>query len=134
MLSGLATRLNFGTLGCLLPGRNFAYLNFGSWPTAPIRGPISRRRRHPANLDPLLPSTNGCFRGAQLLCGGLKPPLLRQIHLPQKRLVAGIAFEVLEERVTLYGIQIFIPRRVGSVQPLEGAITFAAKGINAGYL
>src|ERR1019366_9052962 len=53
--------------------------------------------------------------------------LLRQIHLAQERLVAGIAFESLEERVALDQVKLNVLLIVGSVEPRDGLIAFAAK-------
>jgi hypothetical protein len=44
------------------------------WPTAPIRGPISRKRRHPASLDPLLSSVSVSFAEAQFNVIAPPPP------------------------------------------------------------
>jgi hypothetical protein len=51
--------------------------------------------------------------------------LLRQIHLAQKRRVAGVTLKVLHERVALDYIEM-IPRLVRPVQPLEG-VTFSPR-------
>lgn len=57
--------------------------------------------------------------------------LLRQIHLLEECLVARILFEILEERITLEDIQIFISCFVGTIQPLEGVIFLAAESVDS---
>src|SRR5882762_9343630 len=52
-------------------------------------------------------------------------PLLRQFHLAQERFVAGIRFEILEQRVSLDEIKTHTLLRVSAIQPSEGVIALA---------
>ena len=63
----LRARLGCSHSNVRVPAKWAACTNVGSGPTAPIRRPISRKRRHPANLDPLRSIARGRYGESEKL-------------------------------------------------------------------
>ena len=62
--------------------------------------------------------TSAGVSGTEMIApaGNVATPLLRQLQLPQQRLVAGVGFEVLDARVRFYEGQPAIALAVRAVQ------------------
>ena len=67
-----------------------------------------------------------------MTAGNVATPLLRQLQLPQQRLVAGVGLEVLDARVRFYEGQPAIALAVRAVQPGKCPIKLLAAGIDGG--
>src|SRR5882724_9614046 len=98
------------------------------------------KRRNLYKVAAVTNDKNPPFRGVRdrqvsdrpVTAGNVATPLLRQLQLPQQRLVAGIALEVLDARVRFYEGQPAIALAVCAVQPGKCPIKLVAAGIDGG--
>src|SRR6188474_1476734 len=63
-----------------------------------------------------------------------RAPSLRELKLPQKRLVARIAGEPAQKSVAFDVHQTAVTLGIGALEPLEGKIRLAAEGMHFGDL
>ena len=72
--------------------------------------------------------------GGSVACQSGKAPSLRQLQLPQKRLVARIADEPAHESVALDVRKTAVALVIGTLEPLEREIGLATEGMHFGDL
>src|SRR5450432_3135510 len=63
---------------------------------------------------------------------GIPRPLLRQIHLPQECLVAGIRCEVSQLCFRLDGVQLGLLLRISALEPMHRVVELSTKCIYVG--
>src|SRR5713226_9349460 len=95
---------------------------------------LATAARPPTSNEYSRPQCDGRDRpvsGSQTRTRSASTRLLWQIHLPQKRFVARIVFEIRRPRVGLYVLKIVIPLRIRFFHPAKRCVAVSTVCIRA---